>query len=238
MEPQEAEQPSGAKSNLMKYIMLGGGGLVVVLLIAFGIAFMLKGKKGAETETPAQQASATESHPSAPSTSHADSSATTDFDTMAALSDSDPAAIDKIMDNLSFLDYQPDSNEVAQGREEMLVEDSLREANWIKMKKDSLAVWENTLNERQKSLDKQQQDVDRKMLVLEQAEVARVAQLAKLYDGMDSRAVARLMANLDDETVVAILPKMKVKNASEVLQLLPAQRAAKLSKQLITIAEN
>jgi hypothetical protein len=38
--------------------------------------------------------------------------------------------------------------------------------------------------------------------------------------------------------VIAILPKMKTKNASEVLQLLPAQRAARLSKQLITIAEN
>ena len=64
-----------------------------------------------------------------------------------------------------------------------------------------------------------------------------IIKLAKLYDGMESRAVAKLMGNLDDETVVSILPRMKTKNASEVLQLLPAKRAAKLSKRMITIAE-
>jgi flagellar motility protein MotE (MotC chaperone) len=54
---------------------------------------------------------------------------------------------------------------------------------------------------------------------------------------MEPRAVAKLMANLDDETIVSILPRMKSKNASAVLALLPPQRGARLSKQMITIAE-
>ena len=62
--------------------------------------------------------------------------------------------------------------------------------------------------------------------------------LAKLYDGMQAPAVAQLMANLDDNTIVQLLPKMNAKQASAVLALMPPQRAAKLSKQMMTIAEN
>ena len=53
--------------------------------------------------------------------------------------------------------------------------------------------------------------VTQKLLRLEQAESAKIASLAKLYDGMDARAVARLVANLDDQTVVSIVPRMKQK---------------------------
>ncbi len=240
MEAPEPAQPSTSKGNMMKYIMLGGGGFVLMLIIAFGIAFMLKPKKQAETETPAQQVASTEDHPGIkPPIPARDSAASETLDTLSMLEDdSSQTAMDKIMDNLAFLDYTPDSSEMKTEQSGMSVEDSLKEVNWIKQKKDSLATWENSLNDRQKKLDRQQQEVEKKMLVLEQAESSRVTELAKLYDGMDSRAVARLMTSLDDATVIAILPKMKTKNASEVLQLLPAQRAASLSKRLITIAEN
>jgi flagellar motility protein MotE (MotC chaperone) len=55
---------------------------------------------------------------------------------------------------------------------------------------------------------------------------------------MDARTVANMMANLDDTTIVSLLPRMKQKNASQVLGLMPPQRAAKLSKQMIEVAEN
>jgi flagellar motility protein MotE (MotC chaperone) len=238
MEQPEAPQPSSSKGNLMKYIMMGGGGLALVLIIAFGIAFFLKPKKAAEPEASTQQSAATESHTEVKPPVPMSDSAAAGTDTADTLDQADPTAMDKIMDNLAFLDYTPDSSEMTSDQTGMSVEDSLKEMNWIKQQKDSLTQWEKTLNDRQKKLDRQQQDVDKKILVIEQAESSRVTELAKLYDGMDSRAVARLMTNLDDATVIAILPKMKTKNASEVLQLLPAQRAARLSKQLITIAEN
>jgi flagellar motility protein MotE (MotC chaperone) len=76
------------------------------------------------------------------------------------------------------------------------------------------------------------------MAVIEKAESTRITQLAKLYDGMDARAVAQLMANLDDLTIVSILPRMKQQNAARVLQMIPAKRAARLSKKMMTIAEN
>jgi flagellar motility protein MotE (MotC chaperone) len=120
----------------------------------------------------------------------------------------------------------------------MSVEDSLEQVNWLEKEKAELADREASLDKRQKELEKLDRDVTKKLTTLEQAESSRIAQLARLYDGMDARAVAKLAANLDDATVVAILPRMKPKNASQVLALLPAKRAAKLSKQMITIAGN
>lgn len=241
MEQPSAPQDKPSKSNLMKYITLGGGGFVLMLVIAFGMAFLLKPKQAAEPEASTQQATTKETHPAIPgrpALPPKDSASVKTEDSTGGQGQSDQTALDKITDNLAFLDYKPDSADLASNDETgMSVEDSLKQANWIKQKKDSLAAWEKSLNDRQKKLDRQQQEVDKKMLVLEQAEATRVTELAKLYDGMDARAVARLMTSLDDATVIAILPKMKVKNASQVLQLLPAQRAAKLSKQLITIAE-
>lgn len=154
-----------------------------------------------------------------------------------ALSDDEQKAIDKIMDNLEFLDYQPSEAELPQDEQALSVEDSLKEVNWIKEEKARLQKWEDDLTAREKELKKLQTIVDAKLAKLDQAETSRITQLAKLYDGMDSRAVAQLMMNLDDDTVVSIIPRMKSQQASAVLQLIPSKRAARLSKQLITIAE-
>ena len=40
----------------------------------------------------------------------------------------------------------------------------------------------------------------------------------------------------DDATVVSILPRMKQQSAARVLQIIPAERAARLSKKMMTIA--
>ena len=141
------------------------------------------------------------------------------------------------MSNLDFLDYEPEPDELPSQDQGMSVEDSLEQMNWLEQQKVALAQKEAELNERQKKLEQLEQTVSRKLLVLEQAETARVNSLAKLYDSMEPQAVAQLMANLDDNTVVSILPRMKVKNASRVLALMPPQRAAKLSKRMLTIAE-
>ena len=118
----------------------------------------------------------------------------------------------------------------------MSVEDSIESVNWLEQETSKLEKLKTELDARQKELNRLDREVTNKIVRIEQTESSRVNSLAKLYDGMDSRAVARLMANLDDETVVSLLPRMKSKNASAVLQLLPSKRAAKLSKKMITIA--
>ena len=146
--------------------------------------------------------------------------------------------MDNIMANLEFLDYEPTAQEV--GAEEaatMSVEDSIEQTNWIKDEKKRLAEKESELEKRERELEALNREVTQKLTKLDQAESTRVSNLARLYDSMDARSVAKLVANLDDHTVVSILPRMKTKNASSVLALMPAKRAARLSKQMITISE-
>lgn len=153
----------------------------------------------------------------------------------------DSGVMATIMENLEFLDYDPAMEDEASGEEhadmqEMSVEDSIAETNWIEEEKARLAAKEKELSERERKLTKLQKKIAQKTLYLERVESERIASLAKLYDNMDPRAVVQLMANLDDETVVSLIPRMKPKNASAVLQLMSSVRAARLSKQMISIA--
>ena len=62
----------------------------------------------------------------------------------------------------------------------------------------------------------------------------KVLYLAKLLDGMKQEELAGLMAKLDDKTILAVLPSMKPLNASKVLALLPPERAAQITTELLT----
>jgi len=237
-----------SSGSLLKYIVFGAGAIVIVVIAAVA-ALMLLGGESTPSSANGQE-TATQSDPHSkilelPKKSEnrtaADASVPEDQGEVAEedyeLSNEDASAIDKIMESLAFLDYEPDEDELAAQEGRITKEDSLEQVNWLDKEKAALAAREKDLNSRQRELERLEKEVNKKLLNLEQVESARTAQLAKLYDGMDARSVAQLMSNLDDKTVVSILPRMKLKNASAVLQLLPPQRAAKLSKQMITIAE-
>jgi len=219
---------SKAKSNsLMKYVILAFGIVVVVALASFlTLKFMGNGNEVVETE------------PVAETPFDSVESEQADMTEDSLLFGDDPSILEKIADNLAFLDYEPDPNEIAEEENRMSTEDSIEAVNWLEQEKSRLAKKEKELNTRQTELEKLDRQVSQKMLKLEQVESTRISNLAKLYDGMESRAVTKLMANLDNETIVAILPRMKTKNASAVLSLMPSKRAAILSKKMITIAEN
>lgn len=164
-------------------------------------------------------------------------------DSLLTMLASESDFMDEIQKSLEMLDYDPskDASVALEGMEgdeaERSREDSIEQVNWLKKEKAALAEKEADLARREKELSSLDRKVSQKLLKLEQAESARVANLARLYDGMDPRSVAKLMAQLDDDTVVSILPRMKLKNASQVLALMPSVRAARLSKQMITITE-
>ncbi|UCC45637.1 MAG: hypothetical protein JSU65_06880 [Candidatus Zixiibacteriota bacterium] len=241
------QQPStkSSGSGMLKYIIFGAGAIVVVAVVTV-VALVLLGGETAQSTSGAQAINSTDNphlrFPQLPdhkgaSDSSAPEQATEVADEDLGMSEEDASAIDKIMESLAFLDYEPDDDVLAAQEGRMTREDSLEQVSWLEKEKTALVAREKELNGREKDLERREKEINKKLLNLEQVESARTAQLAKLYDGMDARSVAKLMANLDDKTVVSILPRMKLKNASAVLQLLPAQRAAKLSKQMITIAD-
>jgi flagellar motility protein MotE (MotC chaperone) len=216
------------KSGLGKYVIFGGVGLLVVVVAAVATTMLLGGEQQQPVEEPPEVAAAEPVDEPEDADEILDSLQSEELD---------QDVIDVIMDNLAFLDYEPDEGEVEDEEVAMSAEDSVEAVNWLKKEKASLAQKAKELNARQRELELLENKINNKILEIEQAESARTANLAKLYDGMEPRAVAKLMANLDDKTVVAILPGMKTRNASAVLQLLSPQRAAKLSKRMITIAE-
>lgn len=248
---------SKPKSDLIKYIIFGVVGLVLIGGIAFGVAFMLKDSPKADVEESTEVAD--NSQVEKKSDSHASKDLSRESSTKkthiaddkrddnleiskedfydAGEEEFDSKAIEKIVDNLAFLEYTPTDSEIESVESGMSVEDSLEQLNWIEKEKLTLDTRKKELDAREKELDRVEKSVDSKIIRIEQAESNRTSQLAKLYDGMDSRAVAKLMMNLDDNTIVTILPRMKSKNAALVLQLLPSKRAAALSKKMITIAD-
>ena len=223
----QVEKNPEKRRGLFSYVVWGG----LVLVVAIGVSFLTMTFLG--NNSPAEEKTAEQTSASSPA---ADNSQQTSADDSLQAED-DPDMLAKIMDNLAFLDYEPTADEIAEEEAKMSVEDSVEAVNWLEQEKKRLTTKEAGLDARQRELDVLDKQVSQKILKLEQAESARVANLAKLYDSMDARAVAKLMANLDDGTVVSILPRMKIKNASAVLSLFPPKRAARLSKQMITIAE-
>jgi flagellar motility protein MotE (MotC chaperone) len=243
--PEESTaKPAGKNSNLLKYALFGVGGLVAILAIAFGTLMLVgKGKSPAPTETasaaePRKAVSSDSGAAEGSSDTSVDLSDSMPDDSAFAFLEQDTTVLDDIVSNLQANDYKPTDSEAEADVQRLSAADSATEVSWIEQEKARLTKWQSDLDTRQKELDKLDQSVSRKVLRIEQAESARVAQLAKLYDGMDAKAVANLLASLEDSTVVDILPRMKAKSASAVLQLMPPKRAARLSQQMITIAEN
>lgn len=233
----DAKPATGKKKLLMK-IILGVAGLIAVLAIAF-VTLMIVGKGGSSSSSSSQKMETAEkgSRQGGGNAASANNTLSNYEDSILALAESDPSVLDKLMKSLEVLDYVPTDDEVDDETVGMSTEDSIEIVNWLDKEKAALAAKKTKLDAREKELNVLDGRVTQKLLRLEQAESARTTQLAKLYDGMEASAVARLAANLDDETVVAILPRMKLKNASLALSLMPAARAARLSKQMITIAE-
>ncbi len=237
-QPEEQAQAAPAKSQgMLKYVLFGVGGLVLMGAVIFVTLMFLGDKKTdtAESQTPEAETETVAEQPhdsTAPEQASVDSSVTEDMlDSLGEI----PDPIEQLVQNIDLMNAEADSAN-AQQASTAAREDSLKNVTWLDKQKAELAQRESAIAARQKELDELDRNVSKKVMRLEQSLADRVANLAKLYDGMEPEAVAKLAENLDDSLVVAIIPRMKQKNASQLLSLMPPQRAAKLSKQIITLA--
>jgi flagellar motility protein MotE (MotC chaperone) len=228
----EENKTQPKKKGLVKYILYATAGILLVAGAAAATLFIIGNNQTVPSHT----------SENAPNGSTSDQAAFGNaflppgFDSLAKET-LDQSVAEMMKDNLSALNYDPDLGASGEGDSGMLSNDSLPSAEWIRNEKAALNKREAELNARQHELDLLEKKLSQALLRIEKEESTRTAELAKLYDKMEANAVAQLMANLDDETAVMILPKMKPQNASAVMQLLPPQRAAILSKRMITIAE-
>lgn len=247
--PEDAAQPNAdgqvekaAKPGLMKKLMpilLFGVSGLVLLGGAVAITLMLLGTepasdaKEAEPDSTRTNTADTTSHVIAKVDPTDDEVASED--SLDAAADSAEAAAE-LMENVAAMTEAMAGQDALESETSLSREESLKAVDWLTKEQEKLQTRETELAAREKELQKKDHEVSQKILKIEQASADRVTNLAKLYDGMESEAVAKILANLDDDLVVAIIPRMKQKNASTVLALLPPQRAAKLSKQIMTLA--
>jgi flagellar motility protein MotE (MotC chaperone) len=252
-----AQQPVKAKKSLMPLLIMGGGGLALLALVMFGTLFFLRGKDKTADTAEAKPAVAVvidsahpgksdvktvpsdkglpEIKPTAPESTATTKALQDSVDLLPAQIDT-AAAMAALSKTIQVMDDAHQSAHTADSAASSS-QDSVKEAAWVTKTREALSQKEAALDARAATLDKREKDVAAKLLRIEQATSDRVTNLAKLYDGMEPAAVAKLMANLDDATVVSLIPRMKQKNASDVMSLLPPARAATISKQIITLAD-
>lgn len=223
------------KGSMMKIIIFSVVGIIVVAGISVGTLFLLTPSDSASSDTASDSTHTSRDHSTDKSHATTDHEEEYDFEDENPIFDEE-SMMEEIMKNLAEMDYQPDESELSAEVIAMSLEDSLANMDWLDREKHRLSTWEDSLRIVRKDLEKLEQTVSQQIIRIEQVESAKTATLAGLYDGMDAKAVARLMLNLDDNTIVTIIPRMKTKQASAVLSLFPPKRAAKLSKKMITIA--
>ena len=226
------------KSPLLKYLVFGVAGIAAVGAVAFGTVYLLGGATQKVEEAIKKSDSTTVSHDSTTLAEHEP------VDTLQRIADSlastmqDTSLLSDIKKNLVMLDGSAAAESTLRADSVKAAQDSTVAMGWLEKEKARLTQKENDLNVRETKLNKLDSEIAAKLLKLEQVTTSKVVDLAKLYDGIEPKSVAAMMASLDDETIVAVLPRMKQKNAATVLGLLPPARAAQISQQMISIAGN
>lgn len=252
-QPDKAAKKPSLIKKLMPMLLFGVGGLVLLGGAVYVTLMLMGGQPKADAEAEKKDATADSTKP-ADSSTHAlavvnpedhtvasEDHAVASDDSLSAAADSAEAAAELTRNIAAMTDAMAESETSVTedgATEPMEKNESLKAVDWLDKEQKKLAARESDLTAREQELQKKDREIAQKILKIEQASSDRVTNLAKLYDGMEADAVSKIMANLEDELVVSIIPKMKQKNASSVLALMPPQRAASLSKQIITLASD
>jgi len=115
----------------------------------------------------------------------------------------------------------------------------------LKQRKEDLDRRERELSELEEELQKQKVELDKRIVQLEEmrnqiAQVLKdrvemdqekVTKLVDLYSNMKPKQAADVIATINEDLAVEVLAKMKKKNAAEIMNLLPADKAKVLSEK-------
>lgn len=134
----------------------------------------------------------------------------------------------------------PENKTAPESKEETLLQ-------LIENKKKELDAREVELNEREKRLNQLNQDIEtkiaqyKKMLremdgyfkKMDAAEAEKVSHLVKIYESMPPKDAASRIEQLDEDTAVLVLSRMKQRSAAKVMSFIEPGLAAGLSRGLV-----
>ncbi|MBN4054128.1 hypothetical protein JYT87_00295 [Nitrospira defluvii] len=109
----------------------------------------------------------------------------------------------------------------------------------LKEREGRLHLLEEEIRAMIKGYTKLKEEVDRKeadrLSVRNQEKEKRIARLAKIFQSMPPREAANRIAKLKESTALALLRRIKEKNAAKILSNLSPTKAAKFSEKFIKV---
>jgi len=111
--------------------------------------------------------------------------------------------------------------------------DTIAELSMLDKRQREIAAEERDIATKRRELEAMKNEVEQYLQQKKGIADEKVTYIAKLIDGMKAEEMAGLVTNLDNATIMAVLPKMKPQTASRVLATLPPKRAAEIATQLL-----
>lgn len=122
---------------------------------------------------------------------------------------------------------------VASAVQDSGVIDTVQELSILDRRQREIAADEAHLDKERQELTRLKQEVEVLLANKNAVATEKVIYMAKLLDAMKPEEITGLITELDDKTILKVLPRMKPKNASKVLALLPPKRAAQIATTLL-----
>ena len=107
-----------------------------------------------------------------------------------------------------------------------------REKEELVTLRQAVVVQEQVLEEGRRELEAMVRELETKHRVLEADRDRSAGRLAKMYENMKPGQAAPILANLEMETILDILRRMKEREAARILASMDATLAAKISMEL------
>ena len=146
--------------------------------------------------------------------------------------ESGEAAVDSFMSGGYASAYGKAAAEVQAAQDANAI-DTVAEFARLDKRKRELDAQEQNIAKQKQELEQLRAQIESLMDKKEQIAAEKLAYVAKLLDGMKPDEMSGLISNLDNPTIMAVLPRMKPQTASRVLATLPPERAAKITMELI-----
>jgi len=115
--------------------------------------------------------------------------------------------------------------------------DSIATANWVKTEKAKLAKERAEIEKLRKELEAREVHLEKLLARAGKVEKDRIADLAKLYEGMKPEQVVPLLIKLTDDQAVEVLLNMKTSHAAKILGAINPDRAARISNNMINLTK-
>jgi flagellar motility protein MotE (MotC chaperone) len=111
--------------------------------------------------------------------------------------------------------------------------DTIAQLSLLDKRQRELAAEEMDIANKKRELEALKNEVEQFLQAKKGIADEKVTYIAKLIDGMKAEEMSGMITNMDNATIMAVLPKMKPQTASRVLAILPPQRAAEIATQLL-----